>query len=203
MSVFRGRKGRALLICGGTLLGLFLFCALAFAGGGGEHEAAQDSGKVKDLVYRIINFGLMVIILFVVIRKTAIKDFFRTRREEIRQKMEDLQKEKEASENRHRELEQKLKEFEERKKEIIEQFKAEGAEEKERIIAEAKERAAQILAQADVTIQREVQAAKDRLSQEMVEIAATRAQELIAKNITEDDQDHLVAEFIEKVEKLH
>ena len=76
-------------------------------------------------------------------------------------------------------------------------------DEKEKIVAEAKKRAAQILAQADVTIEREIQAARDRLRQEVVDVAARKAQEIIVKDIKSSDQDHLVDEFIERVEKLH
>ena len=108
-----------------------------------------------------------------------------------------------AAEGRYRELEEELKAFETKKKEIIQQFEAEGIAEKERIIAEAEERAKQILEQAGLTIQREIQAAKDRLTAEMVEAAAQRAQGIIEKEIKDIDQDQLVNEFIERVEKLH
>jgi F-type H+-transporting ATPase subunit b len=36
-----------------------------------------------------------------------------------------------------------------------------------------------------------------------VEVAARKAQEIIEREIKDDDQDHLVNEFIERVEKLH
>jgi len=174
---------------------------------GGEHgvaHGAHDSGKkLEDLVYRAINFALLVIILFVVVRKTSIKDFFANRREEIKNGFEELNKKKELAEKRFKELEQKLKEFESSKKEIIEQYKAEGAVEKEKIIAEAKKRASQILEQADLTIQREIQAAGDKLKQEILDNAAKKAQEIITKEMKESDQDHLVDEFIKSVEKLH
>jgi F-type H+-transporting ATPase subunit b len=139
----------------------------------------------------------------VVIRKTGVKDFFSARREEISKKFEDLKEGRDAAEGRYRELEEELKAFETKKKEIIQQFKAEGIAEKERIIAEAEERAKQILEQAGLTIQREIQAAKDRLTAEMVEAAAQQAQVIIEKEIKDSDQDQLVNEFIERVENLH
>lgn len=138
-----------------------------------------------------------------VIRKSGVKDFFSARREEISKKFEDLKEKRDATEGRYRELEAELKAFETKKKEIIQQFEAEGIAEKERIIAEAEERAKQILEQAGLTIQREIQAAKDRLTAEMVEAAAQRAQGIIKKKIKDSDQDQLVNEFIERVENLH
>ena len=41
------------------------------------------------------------------------------------------------------------------------------------------------------------------MKQEVVEMAAMRAEEIISKGITDSDQDHLVDEFINSVEKLH
>ncbi|MBW1804999.1 MAG: ATP synthase F0 subunit B, partial [Deltaproteobacteria bacterium] len=49
----------------------------------------------------------------------------------------------------------------------------------------------------------EIQSARDRLKQEMVDIAAQRAQEIIAEEMDEKDQDNLVNEFIERVGKIH
>ena len=186
-----------------TLIGLFLVCGLAYASGGGEEGGAHDSGRTLDLLYRFINFTLLVIILVVVVKKAKIGGFFSSRIEEIKKKFDDLNADKDTSEGRFQELEKKLKEFEVKKQEIIEQFKADGAAEKEKIIAEAKERANQILIQADLTIEREIQAARDRLRQEVVEVAARNAQEIIEREIKDGDQDHLVNEFIERVEKLH
>lgn len=198
---FELKRGKSYFIAACTLIVSLGFCGLSLASGG--EGGGHGGGSVTDLMYRILNFVLMVIILVVVIRKTTIKDFFANRKEEIRQKLESLKREKEAVEQKSSELEKKLKEFEVQKKEIIEQFKADGAAEKDRIIQEAKERSAQILAQANLTVEREFQAAKDRLLQEMVDLAAARAQDIIAQQIKDSDQDHLVGEFIEKVERLH
>ncbi len=193
----------------GSLLVLFFICGIAFAsGGGGEAGAAHhdEGAKMLDLLYRTMNFALLVIILFVVIKKTSIKDFFANRREEIRNSFEMLNREKAAAEGRDRELEKKLKEFEAARTEIIEQYKAEGAQEKERIIAEARNRAKQMLEQAELTIQQEIQAARDRLKREALDIATIQARDILQKEMKASDQDHLVDEFItgiQKLEKLH
>ena len=169
---------------------------------GGEH-AKDRSADLLDLLYRFINFALLIIILFVAIKKSGLKDSLAGRIDEIKQRLEDLRKEKEEAEGRYQDVEKKLKDFETKRKEIIEQFKNEGEAEKERIIAEANERAKQIVRQAELTIQQEMQSAKERLRREVMELAAGKAQEIIAKEMTDEDQDRLVSEFIEKVEKIH
>ena len=203
MILFKGKKGKFVLIAGLTLISIFILCGLGFASEGGGHGGTDESRRLWDLGARFLNFALLVIILFVVIRKTGVKDFFSARREEISKKFEDLKEERDTAESRYRELEAELKAFETKKKEIIQQFEAEGIAEKERIIAEAEERAKQILEQAGLTIQREIQAARDRLTGEMVEAAAQQAQVIIEKEIKGSDQDQLVNEFIERVENLH
>ena len=203
MTLLRGRKGKIALIIVLLPAGLFLFCGLGFCSEGGSHGDAQDSGRLLDLGYRFLNFALLVIILVVVIRKSGIKDFFSGRREEIGKKFEALKKERDEAEGRYHELEKELKAFETKKNEIIEQFNKEGIAEKERIIADAEKKAKQILKQTDLTIQWEIEAAKDRLREEIVKIAAQRARQIIEKQIKDSDQDQLVSEFIERVEKLH
>lgn len=168
----------------------------------GAHEEDR-SGDLRDLLYRFINFALLVIILFVAIKKSGAMGFFSRRVEEIKEKLESLKNEKEESENRYRDIEKKLRDFEEERKDIIEQFKKEGMVEKEKIIAEAKERVQQILEQAELTIQNEMQSARDRLKQEVLDLAAQKAREILSKEITDEDQDNLVNEFIERVDKIH
>jgi F-type H+-transporting ATPase subunit b len=198
---FETGRGKSSFIAACTVVISLAFYGLAFASGG--EGGGHGGGDVTNLLYRILNFVLMVIILVVVIRKTTIKDFFANRKEEIRQKLESLKKDREAAESRCSELEKKLREFEIQKKEILDQFRADGAAEKEKIIKEARERSAQILSQANLTIEREIQAARDRLLHQMVEVAAAKAEDIIAKQINDSDQDHLVSEFIERVERLH
>jgi len=200
---FSCRRKKWALAIGCALVVLFFFCGLSLASGGGEQGGAHESNKLLDLLYRCLNFAMLVIILFVVIRKTAVKDFFSARRAEIEKKFEDLKGDRDAAESRYQELEKKLKEFEVKKKEIIEQFKADGAAEKEKIIAEARKRADEILAQADLTIELQIQATRDRLRQETVDTAAENARQIVAKEMKDSDQDRLVDEFIDRVEKLH
>ncbi len=172
-------------------------------GSHGGEKGKDRSADLRDLLYRFINFALLIIILFVAIRKSGLKDSLVGRIDEIKQRLEDLRKEKEEAESRYQDIEKKLRDFEANKREIIEQFQNEGQAEKERIIAEANERAKQIVEQAELTIQQEMQSAKDRLRREVMQLAATQAQEIIAKEMTDEDQDRLISEFIERVGKIH
>ena len=169
----------------------------------GTGHGADRSGDYLDLFYRFINFALLVIILFIVIKKTPVKSFLNARSEEIRQKLEDLEREKEEAENRYHDLEKQLKDFEEKRNSIIDQFRKEGIAEKEKIIADARQRVKQIIDQSESSIQQEILAARKKLKQDVVELAAQKAQEIIAEEMNENDQDSLVGEFIERVGKIN
>jgi hypothetical protein len=80
-----------------------------------------------------------VIILFVVLRKVGIKQFFASRGEEIQKKLEELKKQRGGG-TEIPGTGKRLQDFDKHKQDVIEQFKAEGLAEKERIVADARSR---------------------------------------------------------------
>jgi F-type H+-transporting ATPase subunit b len=200
METYRMNSRKLSLVVFGVAAIIVLLSSLALASEGG---GADRSGDLLDLLYRWINFALLVIILVVVLRKVPIKEYFSSRIERIQKELEELKKQKESAQQKARELESKLKAFEGERKEILEQYRADGLAEKERILAEARDRAKQILEQAEVSIQYEMQTAKERLKEDVVALAAQRAEEIIARGMTDKDQDRLVNDFIEKLGKTH
>jgi F-type H+-transporting ATPase subunit b len=178
-----------------------IFCGLSFGAGG--HEGGSRSADLLDLLYRFINFALLVIILFVVLKKVNIGGLLSARGEEIKQNMDELRARKEEADRKYRELEKRIREFEASRQGIVEQFRAEGLAEKNRLIAEAEERVKQILLQAESAIQREMETAKSHLQQDMIAMATRNAEAILSKEITENDQERLVNDFIERLGRTH
>ena len=199
METYPKNRKRLLFAVGCFAAGSVLLSSVALAAGGG----ADRSADLLDLLYRWINFTLLVIILVVVLRKVPIKEYFASRIEGIKKEQEDLKTQRVAAERKARDLETKLKAFEGERKEILAQYRADGLAEKERILTEARDRAKQILEQAEVTIRYEIQTAKEKLKEEVVALAAQRAEEIIEREMTDRDQDRLVNEFIERLGKTH
>jgi len=198
METDRKSRGKRFFLAGSAVAVGVLLSSPVFAAGGADRTA-----DLFDLLYRWINFALLVIILVVVLRKVPIKDYFLSRIEGIKKELEDLKRQREEAQQKARELERKLKAFEGERQTILEEYRAEGLAEKQRILAEARERAKQILQQAEVSIQYEMQTAKEKLKEEVVALAAQRAEEIIAREMTDKDQDRLVNEFIERLGKTH
>ena len=200
METYRVNSRRLSLAALGLAAAIVFLASYALASEGGGADRRAD---LLDLLYRWINFALMVIILVVVLRKVPIKEYFSSRIQRIQKELEDLKMQRESAQQKAQDLESRLKAFEGERKEMLEQYRAEGLAEKERILAEARGRAKQILEQAEVSIQYEMQTAKEKLKEEVVALAAQKAEEIIAREMTDKDQDRLVNEFIEKLGNTH
>jgi len=196
-----GSRRRMVLAGVVLMIGSLILCSLSFAAETGH--GADRTGDLLDLLYRFINFALMVIILYVVLKKVNIKALLASRSEELKTRLAELRTGKEEAERKYKDLEKRLREFEQSREGIIEQFRAEGLAEKNRLIAEAEERVKQIFDQAETAVQREIESAKDRLRREMIGLAAENAEKILATAVTDPDQDRLVDEFIERLGKGH
>ena len=165
----------------------------------GDHGGGGISTEKKwDLVYRAMNFLAVVIILFFVLRK-PIGQFFGNRREEIAETLADLERKKGEAEEDYGKLESRLAELEAERETILAEYISDGEKEKEKIIANAEEMSSRIQAQAEKAIEREIKNAKDALKQEIAELAASLAEGLVKENITDQDQERLVEEYLDKV----
>lgn len=172
-------------------------------GSEGNDHSADRIGDLKDLAYRYLNFALLVAILVIAIKKAKLMDFFSTRSEEIRQKLEDLKKDKEDAERKYKEVEQQLKNFESKKNEIIEQYRQEGLSERDKIVSEAKIRVKHIIEQSEMAVEQEIESARDQLKQDIIELASQKARDILVNEISEEDQEKMVVEFAEKVGKVN
>lgn len=164
----------------------------------GDHGGGLSAEKVWDLVFRAMNFLAVVIILFLVLRK-PIRQFFGNRREEIAETLADLERKKGETEESYAKLESRLAELEAERETILAEYISDGEKEKEKIIANAEEMSSRIQVQAEKAIEREIKSAKDALKQEIAELAASLAEGLVKENITDQDQERLVEEYLDKV----
>ncbi|MBW1918005.1 MAG: ATP synthase F0 subunit B [Deltaproteobacteria bacterium] len=185
-----------------TLAGMVLMVGVAWAAeaghGGGEHDAA----RIKDLIWRTVNFVVFAGILIKLATK-PIKEFFAGRKQQIAQNLEELESQKAAAEKALAEAQARLATVAEEREKIIKIFIAEGEAEKARIIERAEQAAARIKEMAALTIEAETKKAAADLKRELVETAAQLSEGLIKEHITADDQQRLVDEYLTKVVEAH
>jgi len=185
-----------------TVLAVTGLATAAWAsGGGGEHHA--DSGALlKDFLYRCLNFGVTFGLLAYFVTK-PIRKGLAGRREGIEKSLQEAKVAQQAAEAKFAEYDQKLAKASSEIDDIYASIKREGELERDRILAEAKETAKKIEAEAQQAAALEVSKASGELRQEAARLAIEIAREILNKKITEQDQTRLVDEYMQKVGELH
>lgn len=184
-----------------TLALLVVVAALAFASSGAEGAHGGGSlspAKLKDLLWRTLNFAVLVIVLIKVLAK-PIANGLRGRQQSIKEQFTDLEERKAEADKAYQEYEEKLAAIDQEVSDIIQSAIAQGEAEKERIIEEAQRAAEDIKRQAEMAIQHELAEAKLQLREEVANQAVVMAEELIRKNLQEADQVNLIEDYLAKV----
>ena len=157
----------------------------------------EETARLQDLVWRIANFSVLIIILHVALTRRAVT-FFSDRKKAIQEALEDAVKARREAQKKYEEVNKLLKKAKEEMEEIHFSFNAEGQRERDRIIKNAEREADKIKKQAEHTAVQEVRKARFALRAEAVDLAVSMAEEILTKKITKDDQKKITQDFIEK-----
>ncbi|MBE0503173.1 MAG: ATP synthase F0 subunit B [Desulfuromonadales bacterium] len=176
-----------------------LSAGVACAAGDGH----ADSGVVaKDFAWRILDFALMIGILIYFLTK-PIRNGLAGRRDGIEKALSDAVAAREAAEAKFADYDSKLSKASAEIEEMSAAIRREGELERDRILANAKEMAQKITAEAEKTAESEILRARTELRQEASRLAISLAEELLKKQMTAGDQARLVDEYVSKVGELH
>lgn len=154
--------------------------------------------KLKDLGWRAMNFAALVIILVWFLKKPIVNGL-RGRRQHISDEFDELESKRSEAERMYQEYASRLAGLDEELKIMVETAVAQGEVEKERIIAEANDAAAQITRQAELAVANAVAESKLKLRREVADLAAVMAEDIIKNNLNADDQVALVEGYLAKV----
>jgi len=185
-------KGSAMMV----ILAVFLFCfvgtvAASSEGNGGKGWAATDT-------YKVMNFAVLAVGLFLILRKPA-SQALDSRIRGIKDQLSELETKKKEAEKELVKYNERFSLLEQEAEKLIEEYIRQGNEAKARIIDEAKKTVEKLEEQARRNIEHEFKQAKIKLQQDILEKALVNAETLIKNNITTQDQDKLVDEYLEKV----
>ncbi len=161
--------------------------------------AASGKGWVITDWFRVLNFTVLVVALFFILRK-PVSTALSSRIDGIKKQLADLEAQKEAAEKKLADYSDKLSELEKEAEHIVADYIKQGNEAKARILKEAEASAEKLQAQARRNIEHEFDQAKKQLQAEVLEKSLAKAEEIIKEKISADDQNRLVDEYLEKVE---
>ncbi|MBS0014557.1 MAG: ATP synthase F0 subunit B [Desulfobacterales bacterium] len=170
---------------------------LVFAAGGGNGDHG-GTGWVATDTYRVLNFIALALILFFVLKK-PVKQFLGDRVRVIREQLDDLETQKQETEKKLAEYNDRLSALSQEAEQIIDQYRQQGENLKEKILQEAQSAAGKLEQQARRNIEMEFAQAKLQLETEVFEKAIEKAEEKLKQVTTPEDQEKLVQEYLNKV----
>jgi F-type H+-transporting ATPase subunit b len=170
-----------------------------------EHQAAAEHGggghgggwQATD-TYRVMNFAVLAIGLFLILRK-PVAQTFSNRIKGIQHQLDELEEKKKAAEEELAQYNRQLAKLEEEAETIVQEYIRQGNEARSRILEAAQASAKKLEEQAQRNIESEFKKVKKQLVQDVMEKALAKAEQKIKTSITPDDQNKLVDEYLEKV----
>ena len=169
-----------------------------FASAEGGNDQAASKGWVKTDWFRVMNFSVLAIALFFVLKK-PLSQALNARIKGIKDELETLEAKKKEAEAQLAGYNEKLLQLEGEAERLIAEYVKQGEEARVRIIKEAESTAVKLEEQAKRHIEQEFKQAKSQLQEEILQVALVKAEEIIKAKISSEDQDRLVDDYLEKV----
>ena len=141
-----------------------------------------------------IMFGLLSYLLFEPVRK-----LLENRKNKIAGELDQAAADQKAAPKLKAEYEEKLKNIEKEADAILAASRKKALKRQEEIVADAKEEAARILANADHEIELQKAKVKDQMKQEIIQTAVMMAGKIISDKITAQEQNTLVDETLQEM----
>ena len=179
---------------------LFVLLFLAFSTSSALCASGEGGTKgwVSTDTFRVMNFTVLAVALFFVLRK-PLSQALGSRIKTIKEQLDDLEAQKADAEKQLAEYNDKLAQLEKEAEKIVDDYVRQGNEAKARILKEAEASAEKLQLQARRSIEHEFEQAKAELQKEIFEKSLVKAEEIIKSRISDDDQDSLVDEYLKKV----
>jgi F-type H+-transporting ATPase subunit b len=187
------KKGSIMMV----IMTMLFFCYIGVSLASSEGET-KSKGWVATDTYKVMNFGVLAIGLFLLMRK-PVSQALNSRISGIKEQLSELEEKKQAAEKQLAEYTEKISGLEQETEKLIEDYIRQGNAAKARIIDEAKKAADKLEEQARRNIDHEFKQAKLELQQEILEKALEKSEEILKDKITAKDEEKLVDEYLDKV----
>lgn len=169
------------------------------AEGHGEHHAATwDDIDWFDLGGSIVNFGLLMLILFVLLRR-SLPEFLSNRRAAVVEGMEEAKRVKEEAEAKYAEYSERIDNLDAELDRLREEMRRAGMDERDRIVADASKKAEKMRDEARFLIEQQMKQLREDLTREAIEAAIAAAEAALVKGTTPADQERLAKEYLASI----
>lgn len=154
------------------------------------------------LAFDTIVLALSMLVLFTLLSYLLfdpVRDLLQKRQQRIVDDQEAAKQDKKDALAFKEEYDKKLKEVDKEAQEILSAARKRAMQNEAKIVAEAKEEAARIIARANAEIELEKKRALDDMKQEMITIASMMAEKVVAASIDTKVQESLIDETLKEM----
>ena len=174
----------------------FVLLSVAFVEAAGD--AHHKAFNLNEEIFKFVNTLIVIGILYKLLSK-PLKNFFHDRREGIRKALEDSEKARVEAEKQLEEQRSKVADLEAE----LNNVRNQGEKELEKIRVKLEEdseiQAKRLLDQASNAIELEMNKALSEIQDEASKIAVDLAEDILKKNLKEDDQGRLSQQYLDNI----
>lgn len=154
------------------------------------------------LIYDAILLAFAVLVLFTLLSYLLFnpaRDFLKKRQERIKSDIDTAQKDKEEARKLREDYEARIQNIHAEAEEILSEARKKALQNEAKILDDAREEAARILARANAQVELEKKAAADDMKKEMISIASLMAEKIVAGAMTPQIQETLLEDTLKEI----
>ncbi|HLE20137.1 MAG TPA: ATP synthase F0 subunit B [Vicinamibacteria bacterium] len=182
-------------------IGLVLVVGILLVGGSLTTEAAEEAeahGSGWDLLYRVVNFAILVGALVYLLRK-PLSNYLDAKTEQIRRDLTEAAGKRERAEAERKEAEARLAGLDREIAEARVKGLAQAEDERRRILQAAESEAARLAENAKKEIEAELELARRKLTARAAELSIEMARKKIREQISDADRRALFEKSMDKL----
>ena len=191
-------SGRFLMSALPAILWTLLMTVPAFCSS--AEGAVDHKAQLYDFMWRLLNFAVLMYILYRLAWKRLV-NFFRNRREDIKTSLAETKDRRVEAEDKFKEYEIKLAKATDDIQGISEMIKEQGLAEKQKLIADAEKAAEKRKEDARARLDQEMKKAGSLLRTEAVELSIKVAEDILKRNVSPEDHEKMVKEYMDRMVK--
>ena len=169
----------------------------------GDHGELSMSALVKSREFQgtVLNFLVLVGLIIWVIRKKG-NPILAARRAEVEKELAEAQRLRAEAEQRHRGTATRLEKLDQEMLQIRGDMIKAGEAERDRIVAQAEEKAARLRKDTAFLIEQQIKQLRKELTQQAASAAIIAAQELLQERTTDADRDQLAEAYLNRLDEV-
>lgn len=169
---------------------------------GDSHGGGHGEGGIPEVVmYQAINVSIIAVAMFFLLRK-GIVETFRAKKAEFLEAASKAEKAVKAAQHEHEEIRIKLQRLETNSEESLSRAKAEAADLRKSIIAEAELVSKRIREEAAATAKLEVERVKNQLREQMIRESIEAAKKMLEQKVGSAEQEMLQKNFTNDIQAV-